>query len=817
MKRFIKHHIVLLLIFLCSFLLTICTQAQPNIDNNDVQLVLDSLNITTVPRNLRKTSDISYLSSNKSLNLTGLASLNISGSQQFSEQNLPLMLDYLDTSLPITIVDLRQESHGFINGYPVSWANLKNDANKDLNKEEVILKESNQLENIELNSTIAFQKPTTKSLNVNKVENEDALVSSKNLSYMRIPVTDGKIPSNHMVDYAVDFFKNINENSWLHFHCKAGEGRTTTFMIMYDMFKNAKNVSSSDIINRQLSLAKFNTNVINSFHNPERDKFMLSFYEYCKTNNDNFGSKWSDFIKTITFNHSIKTFSKNTINSNYIKNSQLPKFLYVISLDKLSPSEKTMIASLQGLVNNGSSTQIYTLNSNEPDYQIWLDDLKSNYNVNYEIISDPWILVDKFKQYVDGYILFSYKNPKDPSINNACSLAALKNSIVINEDIESKVNLHGITNLIGDCRNTDNTWAYDNLWDKGLNHSLLIQLSPDKDSALRDYAILSKALVFYEENVTNTTLRDKIFSNANKNSTCLGWGPDEFINVSTASKYGVSIVASDWSYNLSVLSAFKSTPINQKSSPEFLEEKNVHYVTFVMSDGDNQQWILGNNYSSKDWYGSSLRGSFNMGWSITPSIYYLAPTVLNMYYKSANSSNYNDYFIVSPSGNGYMYPSKFDTKSLIPYIDELNNYMDNVNQKYVSIIDDSSFYDTELWNKFTYKDNIQGLFYLDYHKHDNYQGKILWSNNKPIVSCRDILWKNLEDENDLIEKINYRVNTLEQTNISTPESYTFVYVHAWSKNLEDVEKVINKLKENHKIRVVTPKTFIQLIKYNVTH
>lgn len=240
MKRFIKHHIVLLLIFLCSFLLTICTQAQPNIDNGDVQLVLDSLNITTVPRNLRKTSDISYLSSNKSLNLTGLASLNISGSQQFSEQNLPLMLDYLDTSLPITIVDLRQESHGFINGYPVSWANLKNDANKDLNKKEVILKESNQLENIELNSTIAFQKPTTKSLNVTKVENEDALVTSKNVSYMRIPVTDGKIPSDYMVDYTVDFFKNINENSWLHFHCKAGEGRTTTFMIMYDMFKKRK-------------------------------------------------------------------------------------------------------------------------------------------------------------------------------------------------------------------------------------------------------------------------------------------------------------------------------------------------------------------------------------------------------------------------------------------------------------------------------------------------------------------------------------------------------------------------------------------------
>ena len=44
------------------------------------------------------------------------------------------------------------------------------------------------------------------------------------------------------------------------------------------------------------------------------------------------------------------------------------------------------------------------------------------------------------------------------SINNACSLASLKNSIAIDENLESKVKDYGIKTLIGDCRNTDKEW-----------------------------------------------------------------------------------------------------------------------------------------------------------------------------------------------------------------------------------------------------------------------------------------------------------------------------------------------------------------------
>lgn len=501
-------------------------------------------------------------------------------------------------------------------------------------------------------------------------------------------------------------------------------------------------------------------------------------------------------------------------NSYYIKNSKKPKYLYIIDQNTLTSAENIMIVTLQGLISNYSTSQIYTLNSNEPDYKIWLEDLKSNYGVRYEVVVDPWKLLDTFKSYINGYVLYSDKIKNDPSVNNACSLASLKRSLVIEESLEDKVKSYGITKLQGDCRNTDKYWAYDNLWNLGLNHSIVIQLSPDKSSPLRDYAIMTKSLVFVENSSNNLPLTNKVFNSMNKDSICLGWGADEYNNVKTASKYGVSIVPADWSYNLTVLSAFPSLPIKQKEQSLPPTEEDVHYITFIMSDGDNQQWNLGNNFSSEKWYGSSSRGNFNMGWSITPSMYYLVPTVLNLYYKNASNGKNNDYFIVSPSGNGYMYPSEFPSMALDSYVKKLNNYMNKVNQKYVAVIDNDSFYKTNLWDKYTKESNIEGIFYLNYHKHNDYHGEIIWSNNKPVVSCRDLLWDGLQDENMLISEINNRIN-LGYTDVNNAKSYSFVYVHAWSKDMNSIESVINELNKNPKVRIVTPEGFMTLINKNL--
>lgn len=85
-----------------------------------------------------------------------------------------------------------------------------------------------------------------------------------------------------MVDYFINFVKNQPENTWLHFHCKARAGRTTTFMIMYDIIKNCNEVNLNDIIGRQIILSGIREkNAVDSYVG-ERYKFLNNFYNRCK-------------------------------------------------------------------------------------------------------------------------------------------------------------------------------------------------------------------------------------------------------------------------------------------------------------------------------------------------------------------------------------------------------------------------------------------------------------------------------------------------------------------------------------------------------
>lgn len=53
------------------------------------------------------------------------------------------------------------------------------------------------------------------------------------------------------VDAFVEFIDKLPENSWVHFHCDRGKGRTSMALAMFDTMKNAPYVSLEDIIKRQ--------------------------------------------------------------------------------------------------------------------------------------------------------------------------------------------------------------------------------------------------------------------------------------------------------------------------------------------------------------------------------------------------------------------------------------------------------------------------------------------------------------------------------------------------------------------------------------
>jgi hypothetical protein len=71
------------------------------------------------PRNFRTTNDRLNESKGEATAITGLNNLRASGSGEFSLEGLKAVL--ARTQGPVTVFDLRQETHLFVNDLPASW------------------------------------------------------------------------------------------------------------------------------------------------------------------------------------------------------------------------------------------------------------------------------------------------------------------------------------------------------------------------------------------------------------------------------------------------------------------------------------------------------------------------------------------------------------------------------------------------------------------------------------------------------------------------------------------------------------------------
>lgn len=297
MIKKLQKFLIILLTILITIYPEITSLASP-ITNDIAYIVQDSSLNEIIPDNFRKTSNLEILKNYNNLNLYGLDKLNISGSDQFSKYNIKNLIKEIGTDLDIVNVDLRQESHGFINGIAISFANKFNNANAGLSRNQVMIRENAQLLSIPLNTPLTLDGRHPKTITPFFIEDENLLSSKNSLEYIRIPVTDGKIPTDDMVDYFVSLVSSKFKDKWIHFHCKRGIGRTTTFMIMYDMMKNSNKVSYDDIVNRQLFLANFKETTMNSFKNDTtRTNFLKNFYNYSKENSNSYSKSWSEWIK----------------------------------------------------------------------------------------------------------------------------------------------------------------------------------------------------------------------------------------------------------------------------------------------------------------------------------------------------------------------------------------------------------------------------------------------------------------------------------------------------------------------------------------
>lgn len=263
-------------------------------------LVLNALNEEILPKKFRSCRD--SLPTDYRGSKDGLAELRISGSAQFSDRELNALQKKLGSVGKLTIVDLRAECHGFVNGMAVSWFSTKNWAPKGKTPQEIEQNEDKKLAGLLAQKEIVVTRMLSKTpedaikdfvkmnVQVTSVSNEAKLIKQHGLGldYKRIYVLDHTAPSEEQAEEFIKFFKALGPDNWLHIHCAAGSGRTTLFMCMCDMLRNASKLSFEDIVQRQYRLGGIDLQHLGApdgWKYPctkQRLEFLKRFYEKAK-------------------------------------------------------------------------------------------------------------------------------------------------------------------------------------------------------------------------------------------------------------------------------------------------------------------------------------------------------------------------------------------------------------------------------------------------------------------------------------------------------------------------------------------------------
>ncbi len=183
----------------------------------------------------------------KNVNLDGLKNLNAYGSALISYAELNDQ--FQEKQNKIYVISLLRDEIYYYKGLCLRWYGMgymKNDLGKEIFSEKYVKMGIRR-----------FVYGTPPIHDLSQIQTERQIVNSLGGEYyLPFEGNENWLGNMSFVDDMVRFFELLPKNAHLYVHCAFGRGRTTTFLVLYDIFRNGKNVPLKDIANRHYCLGR---------------------------------------------------------------------------------------------------------------------------------------------------------------------------------------------------------------------------------------------------------------------------------------------------------------------------------------------------------------------------------------------------------------------------------------------------------------------------------------------------------------------------------------------------------------------------------
>lgn len=465
----------------------------------------------------------------------------------------------------------------------------------------------------------------------------------------------------------------------------------------------------------------------------------------------------------------------------------------------------TVVQTLAGLVARaelaGKCRELVWYPVDHPSYKQWLGEMVSRTHARLLPPVPTWRLVARYRKQglVKGYILYHYDDSDrgfhqagkvDASANVATSLCASMGAIAVADALESEARAAGLTRLM-DARGIAEEECFDRYAGR-FSRKVLAMIEP-KCQECRAEAVAMGAFVMSREG----PLYEKALARLEPDTPVLGWGlGDEFRQTEPSTRWGSFQTATNWCADLPPLSTEDPAAMIAPGRPlqlwDLKWEEGVHYASFVMSDGDNVQWLMGNFLDGeRSWWGSGDRGSTPIGWTAcTTDLAQVAPYALRYLLKTRTPND--DLVLMS---GGYYYPDRFGAARkgvdvLKAHMARMAPYMRLAGVRAVSAnftTWDSPQARAAAATMAAQVPDLQGVLAFQYSPYAAGGGRTYWVPGAggglvPVVSPRYGLWSQSPFPCDGgPEVIAGRLNGLPVVQgAATTDNFSWVIVHAWS-------------------------------------